>query len=166
MSSQPPYGYPGGSQGYQGGGYPPPPPPPVGSAKTKVLNMGYNTAALLCYIPTCCCLINLVPCILWLATEPRENRFLRFHSIQGLGLAVVWIVLWIVFTILRIAMGVSMSFTPGGGMAGAGGSVLLTLIQWAIGIVLLIIHIVAMLKANQGQMWKLPVIGDIAEKNA
>jgi len=166
MSSQPPYGYPGGSQGFQGGGFPPQPPPPVDSGKTKVLNMGYNTAALLCYIPTCCCLLNLVPCILWLASEPRENRFLRFHSIQGIGLAVVWILVWIVFTILGIALGVSMSFTPGGTAFGAGGGALLYLIRVVIGLVLLIIHVVAMLKANQGQMWKLPVIGDIAEKNA
>lgn len=161
MSSQPPYGYPGGTQGY-----PPQPPPPIDSGKTKVLNMGYNTAGLLCYIPTCCCLLNLIPCILWLATEPRENRFLRFHSIQGLGLAVVWILVWVIFTILGIALGVSMSFTPGGNAFGAGGGLLLYLIRVVVGLVLLIIHIVAMMKANQGQMWKLPVIGDIAEKNA
>ena len=128
--------------------------------------MNYNTAALLCYIPTCCCLINLVPCILWLATEPRENRFLRFHALQGLFLAGVWILLWIIFTILAVAMGVSMSFTPGGNMLSAGGGLLLFLIRLVVGLVLLIIHIVAMLKANQGQMWKLPIIGDIAEKNA
>jgi uncharacterized membrane protein len=166
MSSQPPYGYPGGQQGYQGGGYPPPPPPPPDQGKTKTLNMNYNTAALLCYIPTCCCLVNLIPCILWLATEPRENRFLRFHSIQGLGLAAVWILVWVVFTILGIALGVSMSFTPGGNAFDAGGGLLLFLIRVCVGLVLLIIHIVAMIKANQGQMWKLPVIGDIAEKNA
>ena len=59
-----------------------------------------------------------------------------------------------------------MSFTPGGTAFGAGGGALLYLIRVVIGLVLLIIHVVAMLKANQGQMWKLPVIGDIAEKNA
>ena len=165
MSSQPPYGSPSG-QGFQGGRWPPQPPPSPESAKTKTLNMNYNTAALLCYIPTCCCLINLVPCILWLATEPRENRFLRFHALQGLFLAGVWILLWIIFTILAVAMGVSMSFTPGGNMLSAGGGLLLFLIRLVVGLVLLIIHIVAMLKANQGQMWKLPVIGDLAEKNA
>src|ERR1044071_1174820 len=162
MSSQPPYGYPGG-QGYQGGGYAAPPPP---TDTTKVLNMKYNTAGLLCYIPTCCCLINVIACILWLATEPRENRFLRFHSIQGLLLAGVWICLWIIFAILGIAMGVSMSFTPGGDMVRAGGGLLFFMIRLVIGLTLFIIHIVAMIKANQGQMWKLPIIGDIAEKNA
>jgi len=165
MSSQPPYGYPGGSQGYQGGGYPPPPPPPT-TGQTKVLNLQYNLAALLCYIPTCCCLINIVPCILWYATEPSENKFLRFHALQGLFLAGIWIVLWVIFTFLSLAMGVSTSMIPGSGMARAGGGLLLLLIRACIGIVLLIVHIVAMVKANKGQMWKLPVIGDIAEKNA
>jgi uncharacterized membrane protein len=32
--------------------------------------------------------------------------------------------------------------------------------------VFLAVHIMGMVKANQGQMWKLPIIGDIAEKNA
>jgi uncharacterized membrane protein len=164
MSNQPPYGYPGGSQGYQGGGYPPPPGPPSG--KTKVLNLDQNVAGLLCYIPTCCCLINLIPCILWLATEPKENRLLRFHSLQGLFLAGIWIIVWILFTILSIAFGVSMSMMPGTGLAEAGGGLILLLIRACVGIGLLIVHIIAMVKANQNQMWKIPFIGDIAEKNA
>jgi uncharacterized membrane protein len=161
MSNQPPYGY------NQGGGYPPPPPPPpLGDGKTKVLSMAYNTAALLCYIPTCCCLVNIIPCILWLATEPKENRLLRFHALQGLLLACVWIAVWIIFTVVGIAFGVSMSAMPGTGLAQAGGGLMLLLIRAAVGIGLLIVHILGMVKANQGVMWKLPVIGDIAEKNA
>jgi uncharacterized membrane protein len=166
MSNQPPYGYPpGGPQGYQGGGYPPPPPnSPTG--KTKVMNLDYNTAALLCYIPTCCCLINLIPCILWVASEPRENKFLRFHALQGLFLAGVWIVLWVVFLFISIALGVSTSMMPGGDMARAGGGLMFLLIRAVIGVGLLAIHIIGMIKAYQGQMWKLPIIGDLAEKNA
>ena len=158
MSSQPPYGYPGS----QGGAYPPPPPP----TKTKVLNMEFNTAALLCYIPTCCCFLNLIAGILFFATEPRENRFLRFHALQGMLLAGVWVIVWIVFTILSIALGISSSFTPGGDMVRASGGLLVLLVRLVVGVALLAIHIMGMVKANQGQMWKLPIIGDIAEKNS
>ena len=159
MSSQPPYGYPGS----QGGGYPPPPPP---TNKTKVLNMEYNTAGLLCYIPTCCCLLNIVACILFLATEPKENRLLRFHALQGLLLGGVWIALWIIYVILGVALGISTSMMPGGGgVVQAGGGLLFFLLRLVVGLVLLAIHITGMVKANQGQMWKLPIIGDIAEKN-
>jgi uncharacterized membrane protein len=164
MSNQPPYGYPGGPQGYQGGGYPPPPGSPPG--KTKTLNLEYNTAGLLCYIPGCCCLVNVIPCILWLATEPKENRLLRFHSVQGLLLAGVWVICWILLTIISIVFGMGMSAMPGTGLAYAGGGLILLLIRLVVGVGLLTVHIIAMVKANQGVMWKLPIIGDIAEKNA
>jgi uncharacterized membrane protein len=151
MSSQPPYGYPGG----QAGGYPPPPP----TNKTKVLNLDYNVAALLCYLPICC--VNLITSIIWLVSEPKENRFLRFHALQSLMLTGVVIVVWIVFAFL----GVGMMFSPSP-TAGAAGRGLLSLIQLLIWLILLVIHIIAMVKAYQGQFWKLPLIGDIAEKNA
>jgi uncharacterized membrane protein len=159
MSSQPPYGYPGG----QGGGYAPPQPPPTN--KTKVLNLEYNTAGLLCYIPTCCCLLNMIAGIIFLATEPKENRLLRFHALQGLLLGGVWIIVWIVFAILGLAMGLGTSMMPGGDFARAGGGLLFLMLRLVVGVVLLAIHITGMVKANQGQMWKLPIIGDIAEKN-
>ena len=159
MSNQPPYGQP------QGGGYPPP--PPQSDGKTKTLGMSYNVAAMLCYIPACFCCLNLIPCILWLATEPRENRLLRFHALQGLLLFGVWFVVWILFTIIGFAFGASMSVMPGdSGLVAAGGGLVLFLIRLCVGVGLLIIHVVAMIKANSGQMWKLPVIGDIAEKNS
>lgn len=159
MSTQPPYGY------NQAGGYPPP--PPQGEGKTKVLGMGYNMAGLLCYVPACCCLVNLIACILWLATEPKESRLVRFHALQGLLLFGVWIAIGIVFTIVGYAFGASMSVMPGEiGFVEAGGGLVLLLIRLCVWIGLLIVHVVAMVKANSGQMWKLPVIGDIAEKNA
>lgn len=157
MSNQPPYGQPPGSPyGYQGEG-----PPPSGSptGKTKVLNLDYNIAALLCYLPICC--VNIITSIIWLASEPRENRFLRFHALQSLFLTVIAIVIWIIFAIL----GVGMAFSPSD-TVGAAGSGLLSVVQLVIGLVLLIVHILCMVKAYQGQMWKIPVIGDLAEKNA
>jgi len=43
----------------------------------------------------------------------------------------------------------------------------LTILIWPlVGLAGFVIWIVLLLKANQGQMWKLPVIGDIAEKQA
>jgi uncharacterized membrane protein len=156
MSNQPPYGYPGGpQQGYQGGGYPPPGAP---TGKTKVLNLDYNVAGMLCYLPICC--INLIFSIIWLASEPKENRIVRFHALQGLLLIAVGFVVGIIFWFLTIAVTV----TPGpGGTAGWG---LLNLLQLAIALGFLVISIMGCIKAYQGQMWKLPIIGDIAEKNS
>src|SRR5262245_49745628 len=150
MSSQPPYG-----QGYQGGGYPPPSSP---TGKTKVLNLDYNIAGLLCYLPICC--INVIASILWIATEPKENRILRFHALQSLFLTAVSIVIVVVFNFL----GVGMSFAPGA--AGAAGGGLMFLLYCVVMLVVFVVYIIGMVKAYQGQFWKLPVIGDMAEKNA
>jgi uncharacterized membrane protein len=140
MSNQPPYGYSS---------------PPAG--KTKVMNLDYNVAALLCYLPICC--INLVLAIILLASEPKENRFVRFHALQSLLLMGIAFVVCIVFWILAIAIVV----TPVPGRAAGWG--LLGLIEWVFGIAFLALSIFGGVKAYQGQMWKLPVIGDIAEKN-
>ena len=147
--------------GYQGGGYPPPSPP---SGKTKVLGLDHNVAALLCYLPSCLCCINLISSILWIATEPKENRFLRFHSLQGLMLFVVVLIVNIVGRILGFGVAAS-GRMAGGGLGQLGASLLVTLIFLGISLVLLIVHIIGCVKAYQGQMWKLPIIGDIAEKN-
>ena len=131
--------------------------------------MGYNVAGLLCYLPSCCCLLNAVASVLWLATEPKDNRFLRFHSIQGLLLFGAGFVLGIVFQILGVLLGIGTSAVPSGdiGVAAGGiGSLLLFLIQMLCSVVLLVFHIIGMIKANKGEMWKIPVIGNIAEKNS
>lgn len=156
MSNQPPYGYPGGPQGYQGGGSPPPPGPPAG--KTKVLNLDYNVAGMLCYLPICC--INLVFSIIWFASEPKENRILRFHALQSLLLFGLFFVVSMICYFLAIAIAV----TPVPGSTAGWG--LFWLLRLVIGLIFLVISIIGCVKAYQGEMWKLPIIGDIAEKNA
>ena len=190
MSNQPPYGNPPGGYppppggGYQGGGYPPPQgggfPPPGGSGygggggyggpppenKTKTFGLSYNIAALLCYLPICC--VNLITSIIWLATEPKENKFLRFHALQSLFLMGLTIVVWLVFVVLAIVFGIGAAATSSAGadMAASGILMILQLVQWVIYLAILIVHIICIVKANQMQMWKLPIIGNLAEKYA
>ena len=146
MSNQPPYGYPGGQQGYQGGGAPP-------TGKTQVLSLDYNVAAMLAYLPICC--VSLICSIIWIASEPKENKFLRFHALQSLLLSgasvAVYIVLWIVGV---VAGRIFFAF-----------GLLVLLLEIALGAVFLVLFIMGAVKGYQGQMWKMPVIGDIAEKN-
>lgn len=148
MSNYPPSG------GYEGSGFSPP-----GPQKTQVLGLDSNVAGLLCYLHICC--IGLIASILWLVTEPKENKFLRFHSIQSLLLFGVMIIVWLIFWIL----GVGAAFSPSGA-AEAGASILLILVQIVVGLIFLVVIIIGMIKAYQGQMWKLPIIGDIADKNS
>jgi uncharacterized membrane protein len=159
MSDQSPYGQPPG--GYPGGGYPPPL-----NGKTKTLGIDNKIAAMLCYLPSCLCCINLIFAIIWLATEPKDNRFVRFHAMQGLLLFAIALVLGIIFNVLGIGASFGAYVGTGGSeAAGHGAGMLINLISSLVSLVLLVAHIFAIIKALQGEMWKIPVIGDIAAKN-
>src|SRR5207253_9303060 len=56
------------------------------AGKTKVGDLDYKTAALLCYVPVC--LVNLIASIVFLNSEPRESRFVRFHAMQSLIMSI------------------------------------------------------------------------------
>lgn len=162
MSNDPPLGGP--PRGGPGVAFRPPAPPP--DPRTRVLDLRYTTAGLLCYVPYCCCLIDVIASVLWLGTEPKENRFLRFHSLQGLLLFGAVLIVSFVFRMLGVGAEASTWFGTGSRVAGAGAGLLVSLVSLLVAVLFLVIHIVAMVKAAQGEMWKLPIIGDIAEKNA
>ena len=89
--------------------------------------------------------------------EPyNKNRFIRFHSWQNLFFCGAWIVLWIAFMILSAVL----AFIP------ILGHLVAFLLWIALAIGGCVIWVVLLIKANQGQMYKLPFIGDLAEKQA
>lgn len=104
-----------------------------------------NVAGMLAYV-------TIIPAIIFLVMAPyNQSRFVRFHSFQSIFFAVAWTVLWIALSIVGMI--------PVLGWA--------TIIIWPLlGLGGLIVWIILLLKANQGQMFKLPVIGDMAEKQA
>ncbi len=99
--------------------------------------MTQNLAGLLCY------LAGWITGLIFFLIE-KENRFVRFHAMQSLitfgGLGVLLFIL---------------SFVP----------ILGWLVMMGLYVVGFILWIVLMVKAYQGEMFKLPVIGDLAEKN-
>ena len=135
------------------------------TGKTKTLGLDYSVAGLLAYLPICC--IGLIASLIWLFTEPKENKVLRFHSMQSLLLMALGLVCGVVLWILQITLMAGASATGSGavGASAAGGSVLILLLQLLLSGVFLIVDIVAMVKAYQGQIWMIPVIGSIADKN-
>ncbi len=96
--------------------------------------------------------VTIIPAIVFLVLEPyNKNRFIRFHSFQSIFFSVAWTVLWIGLNIV--------AHIPILGW--------LTILIWPlVGLAGLIIWIILLLKANQGQKFKLPVIGDMADKQA
>jgi uncharacterized membrane protein len=112
--------------------------------------MADNVAGMLAYI-------TIIPAILFLVMEPyNKSRFVRFHAFQNIFLHVAAIVCWIGLFIVSAVL----AFIP------ILGHLVAFLLWMLLSLGLFIIWIVLLLKANQGQMWKLPVIGDLAEKQA
>ena len=117
------------------------------SAVTAASSQGMtdNVAGMLAYV-------TIIPAIVFLVVAPyNRNRFIRFHAWQCIFLCIAWTVLWIVLSIF--------AHIPFLGW--------LSILLWPlIGLGGLILWIVLLLKANQGKMFKLPMIGDMAEKQA
>lgn len=122
--------------------------PPVATASTG--GMADNVAGMLAYI-------TIIPSIIFLVMEPyNKNRFVRFHSFQNIFFAVALIVCWIAFTILSMVL----AFIP------ILGHLIILLLWFALAVGSFVVWIIMLLKANGGQKYKLPVIGDMAEKQA
>ena len=97
----------------------------------------------------------LLPAIAFLLVEPySKNRFVRFHSFQCLGLCLAGLV---VGAMLRVA-GFALFFIP------ALGRLLFLLVSMVVSLAFFVVWVVLVVKALQGEMFKLPLVGDFAER--
>jgi uncharacterized membrane protein len=114
--------------------------PPVAAS-----GLADNVAGMLAYV-------TIIPAIVFLVVEPfNKNAFVRFHAWQSIFFNVAWWILWIVVRILF--------HLPFLGF-------LTLLISPLVGLGGFIVWLILILKANQHQMFKLPILGDLAEKQA
>lgn len=129
-------------------------PPPVQTAKSST-GLDENVAALLSYI------FGWVSGLIFFLIE-KDSRLVRFHGMQSIllnGVAViVGIALWILWVVLAI-VGAIIHETLGSLIG-----LLVGLVIAAFYLGLLIAVIMCLIKAYQGQYFKLPVIGNFAEK--
>lgn len=105
-------------------------------AKTST-GMNQNVAGLLCY------LAGWITGLIFFLIE-KENKFVRFHAMQSI---ITFGSLTVLFMVLGFIPIVGWMLMP-----------ILAILQ-------LILWILLMVKAYQGQLFKLPMIGDMAEKN-
>ena len=123
------------------------------SGGKTALGLDTNVGALLCYLPIC--LISVIYSIIVLVTD-KDNRFMRFHAFQSLLLSAVYIILIIG---LQIVSAVLVGVTNSGALAGLLGLVMLVLVVAFLGAM-----VYGMIKGYQGEQFKFPVVGDMAEK--
>ncbi len=131
-------------------------PPPINSSLSSTTpgsdpkgktstGLDANLAALLAYV------LTWVTGLIFFIIE-KENRFVRFHAMQailfGVSITALYIALTIVTPIIGFVSGILAA------MVGLVGLLipLLFLVGW----------ILCMVKAYQGEMFKLPIIGDMA----
>jgi uncharacterized membrane protein len=100
---------------------------------------------------------TFVPAIVFLLVEPyKKNRFVRFHAFQCL-------LLWAAGILLVIALklaGLLLFIIP------VLGPLLVLLLSIVVGLAYVVIWLVLVVKAFQGVMFKLPMLGDLAERYA
>jgi uncharacterized membrane protein len=131
-----------------GAAAPPPPPPPSGAGASSAPyqqaqtlsapGMGDNVAGALCYLGW------IITGVIFLVLAPyNQSKFVRFHAFQAIFLFVAYIVLSIVFTVIHFFFG--------------------HLILW---LLMVVLWLYMMYSAFNNKKVKLPIIGDLAEKQA
>lgn len=100
---------------------------------------------------------TFIPAIILLVVEPyKNNRFVRFHSLQCL-------LLWGAAILVAIALklgGMLLFIIP------VLGPLLVVLVWMVVGFGALVIWLVLVVKAFQGLMFRLPMLGDFAAQRA
>lgn len=116
------------------------------------MNLQPNVAGALCYV------FGLITGIIFLALAPHnKDRFVRFHAFQAIFFSVAWFVLSIAASIIS---GIFYEMLPWPLYS------IVRLFSWAVSAGLLLTWLYLMYKAYSGERFKLPVIGDLAEKQA
>jgi len=119
-------------------------------AQGRVGALPENIAGVLAYF-------TFIPAVVFLALDPyNKNRFVRFHSVQCL-------LLWLASGLFAIALklaSVVLFIIP------VLGPLLVYLVSTVVALAAVVIWMVLVVKAFQGEMFKLPLLGDFAAQQA
>ena len=130
------------------------------SGGKTALGMDLNVGALICYLGNLVCALGLIYSIIVLVTD-KTNRLPRFHAMQSIFLTVGMIVILVP---LYVIMFVGIFIDAAIGVPLVTG--LLGLIMTIVGIGSFVFAIIAAIKAYGGEFYKIPFIGNFAEKYA
>jgi uncharacterized membrane protein len=113
--------------------------------ETPQTGLSDNAASGLAYV-------TVIPAIIFLVVPPYNQKpVVRFHSWQSIFLFIAWIVIHIGFMIVgRIPIF----------------GCFIGILRLLVGLALFILWLIVMIKAFNGQRFKIPFIGDLAEKQA
>jgi uncharacterized membrane protein len=113
--------------------------------ETAQTGLSDNAASGLAYL-------TFIPAIIFLAIPPyNQSPNVRFNSWQSIFLSVAWVAIWVVLVIVGMIPFVNF---------------LDVVLFPLVGLGFLILWIIVLVNAFNGKRFKLPVIGDLAEKQA
>ncbi|MGB9408599.1 MAG: hypothetical protein WCA89_13750 [Terracidiphilus sp.] len=113
--------------------------------ETPQTGLSDNAASGLAYI-------TFIPAIIFLATAPYNQKpLIRFHSWQSIFLTVAYVVVHFGFFIIDRIPFIGLFMIP---------------LRLLVGLGFFILWLIVLIKTFNGQKFKIPVIGDFAEKQA
>ena len=119
--------------------------PPTGQGT----GLAPNIASLICYI----CMP--ITSIIFLIIE-KENVDVRFHAWQGTAFGIGYILVIIALEILAAIFGAIASVL----------GIIIGFFIPIVGLIAFVVWIVCLIKAYQGERWRIPIVGDFAAKKA
>lgn len=124
-------------------------PTPSGTAavpQAQATALQSNMAGMLCYIG------GFITGIFFLVADPyKRDPFVRFHAFQSIFVSVVWIGIHFVLSMLLSALPWSLWST-------------ITLLSELVSLGCFLLFLLLMYKAYSNERFKLPVVGDLAER--
>ena len=124
----------------------------------SALGLDANVVAGLCYVGNLVCALGLILSIVTIVTD-KTNKLARFHAFQSIFLSVLGFILGFLYWIVAV-VGIVLDRSLGFPLF----SLVLTLVVLLICLVLFIGIVFAAIKAFQGQIFKLPIIGKFADQ--
>ena len=125
-------------------------PEPDEEITQQEINQG-RTMALLSYI---------IPIIPYLSSEKKNNKFIKFHSTQGMNLFLLFIIYTVVYNILTISIKVTHTLQRSG--------MIMRVTPWwitlplsAFGCVLAVFDIIGIVQVFNGETNQLPIVKDL-----
>jgi uncharacterized membrane protein len=125
------------------------------------LGLDANVGALICYIGNLVCFVGLIYSIIVVASD-KTNKLSRFHAFQSILLSVLPIIVLFVYFVLA-GIGVAIDAVIGVPIF----SIIAMLLYFVLLLAFLgmfVFMILAAIKAYNGEIYKIPVIGNLADR--
>ena len=123
------------------------------------LGLDANVGALICYLGNLVCALGLIYSIVVIVTD-KTNKLTRFHAFQSVLLSVAGIIIGIPLYIILLIGFFAIDTQIGAPII----SGLMMLVLTVFGLAMFVLTVLAAIKGFQGQIYKIPLIGNLADK--